>query len=118
MTRKTQLSGRHFVLTKISNPTVPCARVRKLIFQVNFVNWDRESVCSHFSSLVSLDFVRFVMAITIAGEVTENMLTGLACSDPQPHPPTFFKHTEILVQEVESYLEKSFMCEMACAKSV
>ena len=58
-------------------PTVPCARVRKLIFQVNFVNWDRESVCSHFSSLVSLDFVRFVMAITIAGEVTGNTLTGL-----------------------------------------
>ncbi len=28
-----------------------------------------------------------------------------ACSDPQPHPPIFFKHMEILVPEVESYLE-------------
>ena len=28
-----------------------------------------------------------------------------ACSDPQPHPPNFFKHMEILLPEVESYLE-------------
>ncbi len=40
-----------------------------------------------------------------------------ACSDPQPHPPTFFKHMEILVPKVESYLE-GFMCEILCAKSV
>ncbi len=36
-----------------------------------------------------------------------------ACSDPQPYPPyIFFKHTVILVPEVESYLE-GFMCEAA-----
>ncbi len=36
-----------------------------------------------------------------------------ACSDPQPHPPPiFFKHImEILVPEVESYLE-GFVCEI------
>ena len=38
-----------------------------------------------------------------------------ACSDPQPHPPTSFKHMEILVSKVESYLE-GFMCEILCAK--
>ena len=40
-----------------------------------------------------------------------------ACSDPQPHPPTFFKHMEILVPKVELYLE-GFMCEILCAKLV
>ncbi len=39
------------------------------------------------------------------------------CSDLQPHPPTFFRHMEILVPEVESYLE-GFMCEISCVKSV
>ncbi len=34
-----------------------------------------------------------------------------ACSDPQPHPPTFFKHREILIPKVESYLE-GLMCEI------
>ena len=33
------------------------------------------------------------------------------------HPPTFFKHMEILVLKVESYLE-GFICEILCAKSV
>ena len=27
-----------------------------------------------------------------------------ACSNPQPHPPTFFKHMQIFVPVVESYL--------------
>ncbi len=40
-----------------------------------------------------------------------------ACSDPQPHPPTFFKNIEILVAKVELYLE-GFVCEILCAKSV
>ncbi len=31
-------------------------------------------------------------------------LTG-TCSDPQPHPPTFYKHYGDLAPEVESYLE-------------
>ncbi len=42
------------------------------------------------------------------------LIAGLvkgACSDPQPHPPTFFKHMEILVPKVESYLE-DLMCEI------
>ncbi len=34
-----------------------------------------------------------------------------ACSDPQPHPPNFFKPMEILVPEVDLYLE-GFMCEL------
>ena len=53
-------------------------RQSSLIDKVNFVNWDRESTVSHFSRLVSFDFLRFVMAITIAGEVTGNRLTGLS----------------------------------------
>ncbi len=40
-----------------------------------------------------------------------------ACSHQQPHPPAFFKHMEILVPKVESYLE-GFMCEILRAKSV
>ncbi len=32
-------------------------------------------------------------------------------------PPTFFKHMEILVPEVESYLE-AFVCEILGTKSV
>ena len=39
-----------------------------------------------------------------------------ACSDPQPHPHGFFKHIEILVLELESYLE-GFMCEVSCTNS-
>ena len=36
-----------------------------------------------------------------------------ACSDPQPHPPTFFSNImKILVPEVESYLE-GFISEVA-----
>ncbi len=38
-----------------------------------------------------------------------------ACSDPQPHPPAFFKHIEILVPNVESYLE-GFVCEFFMGK--
>ena len=40
-----------------------------------------------------------------------------ACSDPQPHPQTFFKHMEILMQEVESHLE-GYVCEVASTKSL
>ncbi len=40
-----------------------------------------------------------------------------ACSDPQPHPPKFFKHMEILVPEGESYLE-GCVCEVSCANSL
>ncbi len=65
------------VFSKICNPTVLCARVRKLLFQVNFTIWCIESVFSQFSRLVSLDFLRFVMTITIVGEVTGNRLTSL-----------------------------------------
>ncbi len=57
------------------------------MFQVNFVNWDREGVCSHFSSLVLLDFVRFVIAITVTGEVTGNTLTGLDEAKHFPEHP-------------------------------
>ena len=46
----------------------------------------------------------------------KSLLKG-ACSDPRNHPPAFFKHLEILVPEVESYLQ-GFMCEISCAKSV
>ncbi len=38
-------------------------------------------------------------------------------SDPQPHPPTFFKQMEILVPKVESYLE-GLMCEILCSNGV
>ena len=44
-----------------------------------------------------------------------------ACSNPQPHPLIFFfTHIEILVPEIESYLQGLFiyMFEVACAKSV
>ena len=44
---------------------------------MNFVNWDRDSAFSHFSRLVSLDFLRFLMEITIAREVTGNKFTSL-----------------------------------------
>ncbi len=37
-----------------------------------------------------------------------------ACSDPQPHPPTLFKHMEKLGH---IYLER-FMCDILCAKLV
>ncbi len=45
-----------------------------------------------------------------------------ACFDPQPQPPPpqkkkKFKHIEIFVPKVESYLE-DFVCEILCAKSV
>ena len=42
------------------------------------------------------------------------------CSDPQPHPPPcqfFLKHKEILVPQVDSYLEGS-MCEVPCTNGV
>ena len=47
---------------------------------------------------------------------TINLKNKGACSDPQPHPPFFFKHMEILVPGVESYLE-DFMCEVSCTNS-
>ena len=52
-------------------------------------------------------------------ETGTNMPVSLkgACSDPQPHPPIFFKHMEILVPEVESYLEDC-MCEVSCTNSL
>ena len=56
-----------------------------LMFQVNFTTWVRESVFSHFPCLVSLDFLCFVTAITIAGEVTGNRLTGLDNIGMEPH---------------------------------
>ncbi len=40
-----------------------------------------------------------------------------ACSNPQFHHPTFFKHMKILVHEVEPYLE-GFIYKVTCAKSV
>ena len=42
-------------------------------------------------------------------------LKVIVCSYPQPHPSTFFKHMEILVPKVESYLE-GFMCEILYAQ--
>ena len=48
-----------------------------MLFKVNFASWGSESVFSQFSRLASLDFLRFVMAITIVREVTGNRLTGL-----------------------------------------
>ncbi len=61
---------------------------------MNFVNWDRQSTFSHFSRLVSFDFLRFVMAITIAGEVTGNTLTGL---NRKLLPDQFYQPLEIFM---------------------
>ena len=47
---------------------------------------------------------------------TKSMFKGV-CSDPQLNSPSFpSKHMEILVPEVELYLD-GFMCEAAYAKS-
>ena len=54
-----------------------------------------------------------------ASHISNLKVSKVACSDPQPHPPppTFFKHMEILVPKVESYLE-GLMCEIWCADSM
>ena len=66
-----------WLFSKICNPTIPCARVHKLLFQVNFANWDRDSTFLHLPTLVLLDFLRFVMSIIIAVEVNGNGMTWL-----------------------------------------
>ena len=77
------------LFTKICNSTVPDLAPEFVNwyfnFQVNFATCGRESAFSHFSHLVSLDFLRFVMAITIAGEVTGNELTGLNNQESNIH---------------------------------
>ncbi len=55
------------MFSKICNPTVRCATVRKLLFQVNFATWSIKRIFSQFSRLVLFDFLRFVMAITPGG---------------------------------------------------
>ncbi len=46
----------------------------------------------------------------LANIIPYTLLKGV-CSDPQPHPPPqlFFKHMEILVPEIESYLLSLYM---------
>ncbi len=70
------------MFSKICNPTISSARARKLLFQVNFTNWGSESAFRQLLTLVSLDFLHFVMVIIIgiAGEVTRNPLSDLDSS--------------------------------------
>ncbi len=60
------------LFTKICNPAVPSARVRKLLSKLTSPTGIVKTPSSTSRLLVSLDFVRFVMAIT--GEITGNPL--------------------------------------------
>ncbi len=65
------------LFSKNWNPTVHCARVRKLISKWISLTGIMENAILHLPTLVSLDFLPFVMEIIIAGEVTGNPLSGL-----------------------------------------
>ncbi len=60
-----------------------------------------------FSWIIHSAKIRWTRVLIIKG----------ACSHPQPPSPTFFRHMEILVPNLESYLE-GFICKKLCAKPV
>ena len=64
-----------------------------------------------YSNAAALPMYRLLMYRSSTQRTTAQVEIKGSCSDPQPHSPTFFKHMEILVQEVDSYLE-GFVCEI------
>ena len=65
------------LFTKTCNPTAPCARVSKLIPKWTSPTGIVKPLSSVCRLWFSLYFLRFVMTIIIAGEVTGNPLSGL-----------------------------------------
>ena len=65
--------------------------------------------------MVYFHFQGSLILIFFKGSIKEYKIKG-AFSDPQPHPPNFFKHGDFVL-EVEPYLD-GFMGDVACAKFV